>query len=288
MSSITPKTPSPNATHPRHMHDDPLTLVATAHDYFDSLGLAESGELNPNMQDGDGLVSFICGTTNPPEPVLKLYDEVKPVVEGLTNVVVSAVLKQAGMDDKKKHDPLIWRGPMEAMMKGFCSTYSEAKQGYDQQVYGVEIATKFINIILDAVVAQGAALKDFTKFLQQQGDTMRTEISIGQKSYNYACVSIVHEIFGTPTGRYVYVPKFKSYFTRFTQDTFKVTSACASVDSFRFKFDLSIVTGGFMVETFQSNPDFRKKVQDFIDKFQKTNIADSENYFDRIFDSESA
>jgi Virulence factor Evf len=293
MSPMTaPKTTPPawNAKHPTHFVDQPGKLVLQAHEYFDSLGLAESAaeDFNPTMADSDGLVSYIVGTSNPPAPIQALYDEVKPIMEGLTNVVVSAVLKKANGDPKIQHDPATWRLPMQAMVKAFCGGFSEASQHYDQQIYGVEIANKFINILLDAVVNQGAALSGFTKFLQSQGQTIRTEISVGQKSYLYASVSICHEIFEAADGRFIYVPKFKSYFTHFVQDTFKVTSACVSVDSFKFLFDLDIMTGAFMVETWKADSEFRKLVKDFIQKFQKANIKDSENYFDGIFDSNPA
>jgi hypothetical protein len=290
MSSYSTKktTPPPNPVSHRHFVDNPGRLVASASDYFNSIGLAESGSLDPNIADSDGLVSYISGTTNPPTEMQELYDQIKPIMEGLTNVVVSAVLKSAGTDIAKQHDPQTWRDPMRQMAKAFCSGFSESQQHYDQSVKGISIATKFINILLEAVVSEGAALANFAKFLTSQGDTIQAQISTGQQSYLYASVSICHEIFQTPDGRFIYVPKFKSYFTQFSQETLKISTACASFDSFRFLFDLNVMTGAFMVETWQSNPDFQKQVTDFINRFQKANIADSTNYFDGIFNSQQA
>ncbi|EGR0686886.1 hypothetical protein ND925_06525 [Vibrio diabolicus] len=278
-----------NPIDPAYLTDDHSKKITLAHSYFESIGVDQfkEGELDPNIQDSDGLVSYMVATSNPvPDEISKLYDEIAPIMEGLSNVVVSAILKQAGTDTEKKHDPATWRGPMQAMMKAFCSGFSETSKSYNQKVKGVEIANKFINIVLDAIVSEGAALNDFRKFLESQGETMRTEISAGANTYLYANVAIAHEIFQATDGRWIYVPKFKSYFTQFTQETFKITAGCASYDSFDFNFDLDIMTGAFMVNNWSSSEDFRKRTKEFIDRFQKANIADSSNYFDGIFESE--
>ncbi|HYE75898.1 MAG TPA: hypothetical protein VEF04_21315, partial [Blastocatellia bacterium] len=144
----------------RFLQDDPTALIKQASSYFDSLGLADvqAGDLDPNIQDSDGLVSYVVASTNPPPKEIKeLYEEVAPVMEGLTNVVVSAILKQAGTDDAKKHDPKLWEAPMQAMTKAFCAGFSQEKKQYNQQIRGVEVSTKFLNILIDAVVSEGTA-----------------------------------------------------------------------------------------------------------------------------------
>lgn len=268
--------------------EDPTQYIKYAHHYFEQtqVHLLKTDELNPNIQDKDGLVTYMVASSNPPpEEMQKLYDEVAPVMEGLTNVVVSAILKQAGGDDAKKHNPAVWRGPMEAMTKAFCGGFSQSSKHYDQTIIGVDVATKFLNILMDATINEGAALDDFRKFLKSQGDTIQTQISSSTNKYLYASVSIVHEFFKASDGRWIYVPKFKSYFTQFTQETLKITTACASYDKFKFKFDLDIMSAAFMVESWKTSSSFRDQVRKFIDKFQKINIKDSENYFDGIFNS---
>lgn len=276
-----------------YLYDDPSPRIQAAFDHFDTVLPQRSDErtatLNPNIQDSDGLVSYIVASSNPPpQEIKKLYDELRPIMEGLTNVVVSAVIKSAGTDPKKRHDPATWRAPMAAMVKAFCSGFSETTRSYDQRVRGVEVSSKFISILIEAVASQGAALADFTQFLTSQGQTIKAEVSTGQNSYLYACVSIVHEIFEASDGRWIYVPKFKSYFTRFSQETLKLTSSCASFSDFQFKFDLDIMTGAFMVGSWENFPAFRDKVRAFISRFQQANIEDSTNFFDGIFNSNPA
>ena len=280
---------------PDYQYDDINPQVETAFEYFALISGPAPGArvaaapLNPNIADSDGLVSYIVASANkPPKHMQSLYDEIRPVMEGLTNVVVSAVIKKAGAVTAKKHDPATWRDPMQAMMKAFCSGFSQTTRSYDQRVRGVEVATKIINILIEAVVSHGAALADFTKFLESQGKTINGALSKEKSSYLYAAVSIVHEIFETAAGTWVYVPKFKSYFTQFTQETRKITTSCASAADFRFKFDLDIMTGAFMVSSWTSVPSFRQSVEDFIARFQQTNIKDSTNYFDSIFESSLA
>lgn len=278
-----------NKLSPEYLYDDHTPRVNAAVEHFNQVltqGPGERESLNPTIEDSDGLVSYIVASSNKPPPeISELYDEISPIMEGLNNVVVSAVIKSSGLDVKKRHDPATWRAPMEAMTKAFCSGFSETSRSISQSVTGVEVATKVINILIEAVTNQGAALADFTRFLKSQGESIGMQVSKGQNSYLYAAVSIVHEIFQASDGRWIYVPKFKSYFTKFNQETLKLTSSCASASHFRFDFNLQIMTGAFMVASWENFPNFRDEVRTFIERFQQANIKDSTNYFDGIFSS---
>ena len=269
--------------------NDPIPGVKASHDFFDQLGLSEvEQDFDPNIQDGDGLVSYIVASTNPPPSEIRdLYDEIVPVMEGLSNVIVSALLKITGDDDEKKHDPKVWAQPFESVAQGFCSGFSSESKGYNNEVRGVEVASKMINIITDAVVGTNSAVfKGFVDFLESQGETIRLETSSRKEKYQYSAVTIVHEIFEAVDGRWIYVPKLKSYFTDFTSETLKISSSCASYNKYKFKFDLKILTAAFQVGSWQSSKEFQDQTNAFIEKFRKTNIANSENFFDGIFNSE--
>ena len=269
--------------------DDPTPRIQESSAYFDQLGLAEVEEdFDPNIQDGDGLVSYIVASTNPPPSEIRnLYDEIVPVMEGLSNVIVSALLKTAGSDDEKKHDPNIWEAPFKSVASAFCSGFSSEKKGYNQVVRGVEVASKVINIITDAVVGTNSAVfKGFVDFLESQGETIRLETSSRKENYQYSAVTIIHEIFEAVDGRWIYVPKLKSYFTEFTSETLKISSSCSSYTKYKFDFDLRVLTGAFQVGSWQSSKEFQDLTHEFIDKYRKTNIQESENFFDGIFNSE--
>src|ERR1700722_17957843 len=84
-------------------HEQALAL-RSARDYVSSLNLA--GEYDPNISDSDGLVTYINATTNPPPPELvKEREEVSAVLEGLTGIVVAAVLQGSGDDDTREIQP---------------------------------------------------------------------------------------------------------------------------------------------------------------------------------------
>ncbi len=280
-----------NHMSPVYLKDDPTVDVKAADQFFSGLGVFDKrmglvGAMDPDIQDSDGLVTYVVATTNPPPPeIVSLYNEIKPVMEGLTNAVVSAILKVAGNDKKKLHDPAGWREPLKMVTKAFCSGFSETSQHYSQRIMGVELAEKFMNVLMNAVVSNCTALGSFANFLKGQGDAIRAEITTDHTSFNYACVSIIHEILQAPNGSWAYVPKFKSYFTSFNQNNLKVASSCASAKHVHLDFDLNVMTGAFMVESWSHSSDFQQQTKAFIAKFQKLNVAESTNYFEGIFDS---
>jgi Virulence factor Evf len=264
-------------------------LIEAAFDHFDGIGpAAGEGMLDPDIQDPVGLVSYVVATTNPPpEEVRELYEQLRPVMNGLVNVVVSAVITSAGGDLAKLHDPSTWRAPLDATFKAFCSGLSERTLAYDDEVRGTDVAAKCIALIMEAVPRPDATLSDFTSFLQSQGETIDEEVVPGQP-YQYACISVIHKIFQASDGRWTYVPKIQCQFTRFTPQTLDLTSSCGKRAVYRFKFDVNAVSAAFMVGKWKSVPAFRDQVDAFIQRFQHTDIARSDNYFEGVFQSTPA
>jgi hypothetical protein len=260
--------------------------IREARGYFDGLKMAS--QYDPNIADKDGLVSYVNGTSNPPPPELvKEREQISAVLEGLCSVVTSAVLAKSGADDAKKHDPNLWTEPIRFGLGPFISGFSVETVKYQRRVKGVEVASQFLNILLDAVSGEGGALNSFKKFLTDQGKTIGIQGSSTQENYKYACVGMVHEIFQIEGGRWIYVPKIRLYFTHFTKKTFQISSACGSFNEFDFDFEVEKAVAPFRIETWRQDPEFRKQVDDFIKKYNKANIERSENYFDGIFDSVS-
>lgn len=259
--------------------------LRNAYAYLDKLHLQE--EFDPNIADKDGLVSYVNGTSNPPPPELvEERKKVSRVLEGLTSVVTSAVLATAGSDDAKKHDPNIWADPVRYGLTPFISGFASEEVSYKRRVRGVDVATQFLNILIDAVTQQGGALNSFKNFLADQGKTIGIKGSNTQEGYKYACVGMVHEVFQLEdSSQWFYLPKIRMYFTSFTRRTFTISSSCASYNEFDFDFLIRKMVAPFKIETWRQDEEFRGQVDAFIKKYTRTSIEQSENYFDGIFNS---
>lgn len=100
MHKVEPVTPA-SASHPT-VDADRSALIHGARSYFDALNLHTRDDADPTIQDSDGLVSYIVGSTiPPPEEIQELYDEIAPVMEGPTSVGTSAVLVLSRDDGEK-------------------------------------------------------------------------------------------------------------------------------------------------------------------------------------------
>jgi hypothetical protein len=264
--------------------EEQLLALEAARDYLRDR--ISEDEYDPNIADSDGLVTYINGTTNAPPPELvKERQEISVVLEGLVGIVTAAVLQSAGEDAAAKHKPKLWEDPIKYGLGPFISGYTSSATTYKREVVGVEIATQFLNILIDAVTEEGGALASFRKFLTDQGETIRIQGEKTEEGYRYACIGLVHEIFQVENQQWIYVPKIRMYFTSFTRETFKVSSACVSVEKVRFDFAVEKFVAPFKIETWRRDSDFREQVDKFIKDFSKAQIKQSTNYFDGIFKS---
>lgn len=270
------------------LNSELLTALSKSENFLVDLGLKQFGDgPNPNIADKDGLVTYINASTNPPPPkLIETQKKVSAVLEGLTGIMVAAVLKMANGDSKKKHDPALWNTVFEKGLQPFFAPYSSSKEEYRNNVVGVDVATNFINFLLNAVVAEGPALAGLTRFLRSQGDSIRVQASKEVEGYEYAIVSIIHEIFQQSEDDWVYIPKIKLYFTSFSRENYNITTSCGSYDHFAMNFDLIASTAAFQINTWENNKNFRDSLDKFIDRYTKAKIDDSENYLDTIFESQ--
>jgi Virulence factor Evf len=246
----------------------------------------QGDEFDPNIADSDGFVTYINGTSNePPADLVQERKEVSRVLEGLGGIITSAALQAAGEDEKARHDPKLWEDPLRYGLGPFTSGMATSVTTYKRKVVGLEIATQFLNILLDAVAEEGLALQEFQKFLTAQGESISIEGEDSKEGYRYACLGLVHELFQVENEEWIYVPKIKLYFTSFTRETFKVTSFCASVEKVDFDFTVEKVSAPFRLETWRQDEEFRERVEGFIKKYDRAQVQQSENYFDGIFKS---
>jgi hypothetical protein len=252
-------------------------------------GAIRDEEFDPDIADSDGLVTYINGTTNePPADLVKERKEVSRALEGLAGIITSAALQTAGEDKSAKHNPTLWEEPVKYGLGPFVSGYSNSVRTYQRQIVGLEIATQFLNILIDAVAEEGRALQDFQKFLTDQGETIRIEGEHSEEGYRYACLGLVHELFQVEGEEWIYVPKIKMFFTRFTRKTFKVSSACVSVEKVDFDFSVEKFVAPFKIETWRQDESFRERLDEFIKEFDRAQVERSKNYFDGTFKSRKA
>ena len=207
------------------------------------------------------------------------------MLEGLCNVVTSAVLAQAGADPAKRHESDLWAGPVEKGLKPFISGYASEEVEYRRDVRGVDVALQFLNILISAAGQAGGALTGFQAFLADQGKTISLQGSNTQEGYKYACIGMVHEVFQIEGDQWVYTPKIRMLFTRFTRETFRISTSCASYQQMKFNFEVRKIIAPFRIETWRQDEEFRGQVDAFIKKYTKVAIEESENYFDGIFNS---
>ncbi|MFI9152604.1 hypothetical protein [Streptomyces sp. NPDC053367] len=260
-------------------------LLGGAYRYFEGVGLAASPP-DPDIADGDGLVSYINASTNPaPAHLVEEQKRLSTVLEGLTGLVTAAVLAGAEKGKHGKHEPEAWAEPVRKGLGPFISGINSEQVTYNRDVVGVEVANQFLNILMNAVTRESPALDSFRRFLAGQGETIRLQGEGKEEGYQYACIGMVHEIFQLADERWVYLPKIRCYFTRFTRSTFKVTAGCASASKFNFNFAVEKFVAPFKIQTWRDNEDFRKDVDDFIKRHTGAAIKQSDNYFDDIFDS---
>lgn len=247
-------------------------------------------DLNPTIADSDGLVSYTFPVANtPPEELMADIRELDGKLQALIGVVTAYVLQTTADDPTKLHDFNTWYEPFAQLGAAWFAGFKSAERNIDKTVTGVEIATAFIEILLNATVDGTAAMADFAKFIKSQGDSMRAESTDDGQGYKYAVLNVAHEVFPLADGSWVYVPKLRCQWTEFSRESFSITLAnCASIDKHHFKFHSQELTGAFNYELWKGDETYRKKLDDFIDEVQSVNIAKSANFFTGKFKSKQS
>ena len=269
-----------------YLHEYEPDIIARHHAYFGELTTLPTADIDPNIADRFGLVSYPDLTTNPPPNDLKkLYDELSIVLRGLVGILTSAVVTKAGSHLEKRHHPDLWIDALSRGLGAFFGATSEGTEPYDQEIVGRQIAEKVLTILTRATVQEDRAYRDFNGFLAQQGQEARAKAGNRKAGYRYGTVEMLHEITGSTASGWVYHPRVSLRFTEFTDTTFPLTSACTSRRRFRFRFRVRHYTASFKKDTWRSEPAFRQTVRRFIKDYNKTDIPRSKNYHRGVFTS---
>ncbi|UZJ40398.1 hypothetical protein OO006_08460 [Prosthecochloris sp. SCSIO W1101] len=259
--------------------------LAEAKDFFADENLPESPryllEDNP-YADKDGLVEFIFGAPLEEDPVVmaNLVEQKKYLI-AMTSIVTDYVNRYAeAYGEEYKTDVELWTLAMSKIPLMGPSKIDE--QTYSRHIRGIEIATDFIDFILEIVASEGSsALDSFSKFLEKQGDALRFGVENNKDYYRTITIGVALEVFKVGE-QVVYVPKLKQYRVNFTRENSKFSSACVSYEMVDIHFEYRYAANVFDYEALE-DPEIKKDLDDFIQKQRKAQIDEASTFFDDDF-----
>lgn len=262
-------------------------MLTVASDFFAPIAKGKvrlaATEGSPNVfNTGDsGLFTCIVAAEQVTPELQADLDAQKQNLMDLAGVASSYVRHQA---DQKKDPNLVYDTNLWQEVYNHLPLMGPSKferQTFNQSMTGLEVATKFIETIIGAVVTEGASLADFTTFLRGLGDSIRLGVEKTKKTFSVGTVSIV--LTATQVGgKAEILPILKGYFIDFSESDTTVYSNCASARHFTMNFDyrsaVSIFNSGSL-----KNPKVKSAFDAFITGNQVDDIANSSNFFNGSF-----
>ncbi|WP_420627883.1 hypothetical protein [Candidatus Leptofilum sp.] len=238
-----------------------------------------------NYVDKDGLVQFIIASelVGDPDVEKKIVENSEDLI-ALTSIATAHINKLAA-DNKNpemKKDPALWHEVL-----GYLPLMGPSKlesKTYSRNMEGVEIATSFIEFIMDVVSQQGDALASFRKFLSTQGDAIRFGVEDNDDSYNTVTVCVVSEVLKVGD-QIVYLPKIKMYQIHFDRSNWKLTIACASYEKIEVNFDYQETTSLFDYKALEDK-EIYEEFRAFISSKRKAQIDKANTFFKGEFEVE--
>jgi hypothetical protein len=243
----------------------------------DAPPVAPSGPSSLTSND-TGLVSCICADVKDIDPkVQATLDAQKQYMISLTGLASSYVRTQA---NTKKNTALMFDSDLWLSVYNHLPLMAASQlqaQHQDTTIQGVEIATKFIEMILGVAVTGGGALAPFTTWLSGLGGQIRAGIKSTNSSFNFStlAIALTTQKVGNQTQAFPYL---KYYSINFTQSQFETYSSCHSTSSYRMVFDMKQISTLWNYGAL-ADPDVKKKVDALIKGSQLDDIASSANFF---------
>jgi hypothetical protein len=222
-----------------------------------------------------GLVCCICADVKDIDPkVQATLDAQKQYMISLTGLASSYVRKHANttMNTALMFDSDLWLRVYNHLPLTAPSRLEAHHQ--DTTIQGVEIATKFIEMILGVAVTGGEALAPFTFWLTGLGGQIRAGIKPTNSSFNFTTVAIAltTQKLGNQTRAFPYL---KYYSINFTQSQFD----CHSRSSYRMVFDMKEISTLWDYKILADRPDVKKSLDALIKSSQVDDIESSANFF---------
>jgi Virulence factor Evf len=237
---------------------------------------------DPPYVDKDGLIQFIVASqlVGDGNVMAKVTDLANTLV-ACSSIVTSYVNRASVKDPAKRFDSKFWYDTVSHLPL-FGPSKLETKT-YDNEVVGIEIASAFINFIMDAI-ASGDALGSFKKFLTDEGKNIHLGISNNKGQYSTITNGVVSEVLEVGK-EIVYLPKLKLYYILFNRESQKVTTSCGSYEKVKIHLEYTEATGLFDYMAL-NDPEVKKKFDKFIQDSRKAQIQDAETFFQDDFDVE--
>ncbi|WP_074023579.1 hypothetical protein [Xenorhabdus eapokensis] len=252
-------------------------------DQFFSAGIRDKFSLSDyQFSDTDGLVQFII-TSNIVDKtsVIQKMNEIKKMQVALSSIAVDYITKYTKTYGKEYKTDIQFWGDIMAKLP-LMSIMNVESQTYQHEMKGVSIATNLLQLIMDIILnANSPSLKNFSDFLQKQGDAIRLGLKRNGDQYSTLTLASVIETIGLED-RVIYVPKIKLYKIDFDRTNSEVTSNCASNESVHVEFTYSSCISLFNYQALE-NHEVNTAFNNFILKNQKSSIEDSDNFFSGEF-----
>ena len=257
---------------------NPTEHFSRADEFFEDESIDGLDDDNNNYIDKDGLVQFIVAKELSNDPAVN-----KEVVRlSDTNIALSSIvnayvntLANTNNDPAIKKDPMVWWNAMNHLpLMG--PSKIEGKT-FKRQIKGIEVATDFINFILDAVSSQGDALKSFQQYLEKQGEAIKIGTEQNKDTYNTITLSVVTEAM-TVGEEIVYLPKLKMYYVAFSRENFTFSGVCASYKEVKIDFEYQEVTTLFDYKALEV-PSVKEAFEKFVNGKRKKQIEDADTFF---------
>jgi Virulence factor Evf len=230
----------------------------------------------PEPAPTGGLITYILASEKVSPAAQKSLDDQKNYVISLAGVGNAYARKQA--NDKK--DPnLVYNLDLWQQIYNNLPLMGPSQfvtQTYNETSAGIEIATKFIEVILGFAVSGGAALASFGKFLQGLGDNIKLGVTVKNQSYTTATIAcVLRSQAAQPDAVEAYL---QGYWIDFTAKQTDVYLACATVEALQITFNYKFAQSLFNVGALD-NPTVKKDFEDFLSGTQIDDIKRSQKFF---------
>lgn len=158
-------------------------------------------------------------------------------------------------------------------------------QTYSKDSAGIEIATKFIEMILGFAVGGGPALAGFGKFLGGLGDSIKLGVEVKNQTYTSATIaSVLRTQAAQPDNVEAYL---QGYWIDFSASDTSVYLACATVQSMSIKFKYKYANSLFNIGALNDSG-VKAQFDAFLSGTQIVDIKSSSNFFGGSFPKKAA